>query len=90
MGTSTNCRPIGFKHVFTFFFQIPSLRFLPDAQILTPRPYDRFLRFSHTFLMQMAQLFFTLFPVVVGVLCTGAVGLCGLGKIRPKNLAQFF
>jgi hypothetical protein len=40
--------------------------------------------------MQMAKLFFTLFLGVIGVLCTGAVRLCGLGKIRPKNPAQFF
>jgi len=66
------------------------MRFLPDAPILTPRPYDRFLRFSHTLLMQMAKLFFTLFSVVVGVLCTGVVGLCGLGKIQQKIPRHFF
>jgi hypothetical protein len=66
------------------------MRFLPDVTNFTTRPYDRFLWFSHTFLMQMAHLFFTLFPVVVGVLCRGAVGLCGLGKIPSKNPAQIF
>lgn len=66
------------------------MRFLPDVPILTPRPYDRFLRFSHTLLMQMAHLFFTLFPVVVGVLCTERSGCAGWVKFSPKILHSFF
>jgi hypothetical protein len=40
--------------------------------------------------MQKAHLFFMLFPGVVGVLRAAMVGLCGLGKIRAENPAQFF